>query len=200
MWEDVGAWNTYADSDGGSYDYSFSDPSMWSDFSYSSPSYADPDTGWGWSAPQSQPAPTYSWDQPLDYTTPQSGNESEQLYNYYKNSTGGDYGQAFQKAASDRWVGGAGESIPVRNAEHALFSQAMIQKNPIMGSIAAATGVPAYTGAKWAAQNIPGVNRITRSVIPPQLDLSQATPASWQELLWGLRPFWPYFSPARMVR
>lgn len=211
MWEDVGAWNSYADSGGGDYtDYSsadwMNDSSMWSGYDWGADqsSYADPNNGWNWgnweaSAPASQPAASYSWNNPLDYIDSQAGNPSTQMYNYYRDiAGGGDVNKGFERAASDRWIGGAGNSIPVRNAEHALFSEAMVRNHPIMGPVAMSTGVPAYNAAKWAAQNIPGVARITDAILPKDMALATATPPSWEALMWGLKPFWP--QPFRPVR
>lgn len=183
MWEDVAGWNSYADQPSSIPD--FSSFGAWSN----SPDVA----GQSWST-----SPT-SWSSQLDFNNSQNGDPSQQTYNYYRDVLGGgDVNKAADIAVSDRWTGGLGQSLPLRDAEHALVSESFIKEHPIVGPLAVGMGVPAYTGLKYLAQNVPGINNITRFISPEMGDFTQATPASWQELLWGLKPFW--FNPYRPVR
>jgi hypothetical protein len=188
------------------------DPSMWSGTNFgnygSSSSSGSSSLPWdpsSISVPSAPPASTYSftpsysnaYTAPLDYTSQQAGNPSAQMYNYYMGSGGGNVGQAFQNAATDRWTGGA-TSLPTRNAEHALFSQYMVNSSPLFGPVGAATLPPLYNAAKYAAQNVPAIGKITNAVLPPSLSLTNATPTSWESLLWGWKPFWPQsYQPVR---
>jgi len=189
------------------YDSSWmNDPSMWSGTNYGGSS----GSGSTWdpssiSVPSPPPASTYSYTPsysnaytaPLDYTNQQAGNPSAQMYNYYMGSGGGNVGQAFQNAAADRWTGGA-TSLPTRNAEHALFSQYMVNSSPLFGPVGAAALPPLYNAAKYAAQNVPAIGHITNAILPQSMSLTNATPPSWESLLWGWKPFWPQsYQPVR---
>ncbi len=66
-------------------------------------------------------------------------------------------------------------NIPLRNAEHALFSQYAIKRlGPVLGRAVVASAVPAYSLAKVLGR--------------PIGFFKGATPPSWQEVQYGLQP------------
>ena len=77
-------------------------------------------------------------------------------------------------------------NVPLANAEHALFAQYLADRNPI-NKLLLGIAVPSYQAAKWTAQTIPG-GRYLDYISPTPL--YNATPPSWEQLMWGLAPFW----------
>lgn len=73
-------------------------------------------------------------------------------------------------------------NIPLRNAEHALYTQYMLQGlGRLRGVPAAMTAVPGYSFSKWMQQSQPpSVGR--------HLPYYQSTPPSLGEVYWGLAP------------
>lgn len=101
---------------------------------------------------------------------------------------------AWQTAKSFRDTGNI--DLGLANAEHALFSQSLFKPggfswpiNPLMQM-----AVPAlYSGVKGLAQNTPmggAMNAVGQSFGMPLTTDQGASPASWDQLYWGLAPFW----------
>lgn len=122
----------------------------------------------------------------LDRSIP---NLSEGWYQGLLNNNNRDYSQAFGQANKMRWTGGMGSDIPLRNAEHGLFAQDMWRSNGPWGKLSPAV-IPLYTGVKAGVQKMPALSRPMNALFGEEFDLTQATPASWEELWWGLRPLW----------
>ena len=121
-------------------------------------------------------------------------NMSEGWYQSFMNqynepgSVFNNYTQPFMKAYQARMQDPM--DIALRNAEHGLYSNYMWDvAGAAPGAFMSGFTVPAYTGLKWGAQNIPGGSFIN-NFLPKQWNLNSATPASWDEVWWGLRPFW----------
>ena len=80
----------------------------------------------------------------------------------------------------------------LRNLEHYLVSKLLIQQMPPgLGRAAALILPPGYAATKWGAQNLPGeLGAIPRGLGRLLLgqDLTQATPPSWDEIKWGMKP------------
>jgi hypothetical protein len=85
----------------------------------------------------------------------------------------------------------AGDSDVLRNAQHALVTQQALDDYGVAGAVMAVIAVPAYSAAKWVAQTVPGVGPLLDAVSPTPLTAAGgATPPSWSEVWWGLRPLW----------
>lgn len=87
----------------------------------------------------------------------------------------------------------AGQDRDLRDAEHALFAQSLVNDFGRLGAAPIlATAVPGYTGAKWAAQNAPKMSGIPAGLEAllqmPLTKESGATPPDLREIYWGLRP------------
>jgi hypothetical protein len=110
------------------------------------------------------------------------------LIQRYLNGAGGRVVDAAPAATADRMADPM--NLPLRNAEHALFSQSVIdQLGPIVGRAVAGTAVPAYSAAKAVAQALPTpVGQAIDRIAP--FKLAGATPPSLDEIRWGLRPVW----------
>lgn len=147
-------------------------------------------------------APTYS---PNPDRWPTHSDMSEGIYQGAYNTYGGDYNKAFADLTAQRWGGmtpsgniydANPNDIALRNAEHGMFAQKFLPEMPGFYAKSIGAGlVPAYTGAKWAVQSLPSgiggaVNDASQALFGPTGDFLNATPASWEELMWGLRPFW----------
>jgi hypothetical protein len=86
----------------------------------------------------------------------------------------------------------------MRDAEHALYTDHIVQENPRMGPIGAAMTVPLYTGVKAAVQSLPlGMQYLFDQVSPYPMAEYTATPASWSEIKYGLMPLFGGDKPKR---
>jgi hypothetical protein len=87
---------------------------------------------------------------------------------------------------------GAARDLNLRNAEHALFSNHMMNElGTVGGGAALAVSVPAYSAAKLAAQKMPKASGIPAGIRALSgWDLSRSTKPDLSELYWGLRPIW----------
>lgn len=98
---------------------------------------------------------------------------ANQLIQHYLGEARGDPLQAAAAAKAAREKDP--NNIDLRNAEHALFSYYMIDKlGPILGAAVVGVSVPLYSLVKSLAKMM-GL-------------LKKATPPSWQEMQYGLRP------------
>ena len=205
MWEDDNAWNSYADS--GSTGSEYGD---WNSYGMGEPSNQSYDwsgtpaiSGGGWdqsyntSVPYSSPyeswggmksnenytfEPKYNPGAAWNPSATQilSGNPStEELYN----RMGGMPGATFYRGQPEMV-----NNPQMRDVEHYAAANEMAQ-NPFLMSnpIYRVTGLalpPAYSGAKWVAQNLP-------DWLQPYLPsyLTQASPPSWNEVWSGMKPF-----------
>jgi hypothetical protein len=104
--------------------------------------------------------------------------QTESLIDQYLRQSGGDPWAAQVDVERERL--GDPMSPALRNAGHALLTQAFPP---------AAALVPAYSGAKWAAQNVPG-GRYLDYLMPRGMELSTASRPSWSEIYWGMSPLW----------
>lgn len=109
-----------------------------------------------------------------------------------------DSWQAFENAKATRQASDAGKTNPerdlnLRDAEHALFAQTMVDRSPVMGRLGLLAGAPAYSAAKYVAQNGPGTAPLVQKLTG--LDLRGSTPPSLSELYWGLRPVFSSVRP-----
>ena len=79
-------------------------------------------------------------------------------------------------------------SLSLRNAEHNLFSQYLMDRSG--GTIAPFLPllVGGYSGAKGLAQLIQRLSPTLGHAMPESL--TQASPPSWEEMYWGLEPLW----------
>lgn len=203
MADDWGSWsggNTPTPSAG----YSSYDPSV---YSYGGGSSSVPDFSSYWNTPPSSlNTPVYAPSQAppptLDYSTASTGvagDPTAQYYNYFQSSNPGPT-QAFQAANALRWnqpwAPVVSQNPYLANAEHALFTNMLAQGMPGgLGYIGSAIVPPVYQAAKIAAQTFPNTaGAALAKVMPTNMDLRGATPASWEQLLWGLKPFWPTFN------
>lgn len=151
------------------------------------------------------PNPIVSWNPESGQhpdRNPAFSDMSEGLYQMFLNKHDGDYSNAFSDAMFKRWGFGDGtgdpNNIALRNAEHGLFSQELWNSGNPIKQLAVPLGVPMYTGAKAAVQSMPFLNPLVQFGYEAfngpgsykDVNLLNATPASWQELMWGLRPLW----------
>jgi hypothetical protein len=82
-------------------------------------------------------------------------------------------------------------NLNLRNAEHALFTQAMRDSWGPVGALSGLVAIPGYSAAKWAAQNFPKQSGVPAGIeAATGMKLSQSTRPDLSELYWGLRPLW----------
>lgn len=165
------------------------DPSVWDQWG------ALPQNQWGsgggdgetpaWTNPSynpQQPGPVPSaWPE----QTPQPSSTQDYISDFL-NRNEGSRAPAWAESKSAREFPG-GDNPNLRNAEHALFTNIFrpLNLNPPVNPLLFGIPMAAYSGAKWLAQNIPGGSIVDRfSPIP----LHNASPPSWEEILWGMRP------------
>src|SRR2546425_177102 len=109
-------------------------------------------------------------DQPPQRENPntQKVDPTQAYINTYMNMHGGDVKKAWLQAMSDRLE--KPNDVPLRNAEHALYSQHFINTHGVTGKAAMAVATPLYTGLKQATQP------------------ASADPAPMDEMKWGFKP------------
>ena len=78
----------------------------------------------------------------------------------------------------------------LRDAEHALFSHTIISQHGLMGALVLALATPAYSGMKWGMNQLPPQLARTLNPAVPYSPYGQASSPSWNEVKWGLAPFW----------
>jgi hypothetical protein len=176
--------------------------SGWGDYTdYSTPSY-DASTYTDYSTPTwDVPAPVeQSWQQTYDYTPdpttsyyPLQANTSQDVANRYMQQSGGNAQQALGYATQART--GAMENAPMlRDASHALWTQAAMQQNPYLASLSVPVLAPAYSAAKGLAQWVNAMNPSLGGMIDPwmarmgQQPLVNASPPSLREVWSAMRP------------
>ncbi len=131
---------------------------------------------------------------PSDYLDqPSDTPDTAALIQRYLNGAGGRVADASTAATADRM--GDPTSLPLRNAEHALFSQDVIDRlGPVLGRAVVGAAVPTYSAAKAVAQALPTpVGQAVDRVAP--FRLAGATPPTLDEVRWGLRPVWGSIVP-----
>ena len=108
-----------------------------------------------------------------------------------------DSWRAFENAKASRQASDAGKTtgrdLALRDAEHALFAQSMVDRAPVTGRLGLLAGVPAYSAAKYIAQNGPGTAPLVQKLTGT--DLRGSTAPSLSELYWGLRPVFGSIKP-----
>lgn len=152
-------------------------------------------------------------------TSPITGRQptTQEYINYYAGL--GDPHEQFVNVLEDRRQmdrraaeHGLPRDFNMRNAEHALLTRSNDFKGqipvnywvagdnigryadaagriPWLTSVINALAVPAYSGLKWASQNVPGADRyVTQPLFGDSL--KHSTPPSFEEMKWGLAPYW----------
>ena len=164
----------------------------WSPDSWQPPSWEQDPSGGGYQNPASGGAPNWSSYNPQQ--PPAAPNQipisTEQHRTRFLEGSGGQSVPAWAAAGAERqatpgpsyWPG-RNDNPQLRDAEHSLFADAMFS-SPLMTWPGTALSA-GYSGAKWAAQNLPG-GRFVDAISP--VPLYNATKPSWQEVMWGLPP------------
>ena len=131
---------------------------------------------------------------PNDAPDQPSDADTATLLQKYLTGAGGRAADATAAATADRMSNPLDPNL--RNAEHALFSQSIIDRlGPVAGRAVVGAAVPAYTGAKAVAQALPApVGQAIDRVSP--FPLAGATKPDMSEVKWGLRPVWGSVAPA----
>lgn len=117
--------------------------------------------------------------------------ETEQQIARLMGAHGGDAAKAHLASYMERGAPEGKNDRGLRNAEHALFAQSIIDKlGPVAGRTALAGAVPGYTAVKALAQNSPpgyarALEMLTRFPLTRE---SGASAPGLDELYWGLRP------------
>lgn len=218
MWEDEQGWSDYAEAPEWSGP-SFEVPQWGGDYgdsSWSLPEFLSPTPAYGEDGGGEDM--TRGTDAPLgarpDWAGYREGERAGATTEDWINA-GMKYGEGSAGRGNDwleaiRHRPGMMEEPGLRNASHAMFMQDMIDRpafrsmNVPGGSpttVPTAAGMvrpflpflsPIYSGAKWGAQSldamIPGAGNVIDKMSP--VPLNNASRPSWEEIWWGLRPFW----------
>lgn len=128
---------------------------------------------------------------PSDFLVSASGDPVEEAIQHFYTLGRGDTlaadGAAMRARAAD--IGGNDEVL--RNAQHALVTQQAIEEYGVAGAAMALVAVPAYSAAKWVAQNVPGAAAVLQPFSnDPLTREGGASAPSWSEVWWGLKPIW----------
>lgn len=130
---------------------------------------------------------------------PQGNAPASQYYSAAMAGSNNNPTQALSLVNRLRFTGGGGiGDIPgLADAEHALFSEGLVNNMPAgTGYVAAAGLPPVYQLTKWLSQKFPNTvgvlaDKGIQAAFGPDYSFTGATPASWSQLGWGWKPFWP---------
>jgi len=125
-----------------------------------------------------------------DLLNPQS--TEEWIKHFQLTNPGPDTEDAFRAAQATRQAADAGKADPrqrdlnLRDAEHALFSQTMVDQSPVLGRLQTLVTVPGYSAAKTLQQSYPATAPLIKAITG--MDFSGSTRPDLRELYWGMRP------------